>query len=932
MKGQDTDRIHPVKNRAAGGLGWLGFGILLLGGLASRGLRFGGRFGLWAHWDEVRLALPALGMLQGDFPIHHLGVEYMGAFPSYLLAPWFLLFGSSPPALDCFAYGTGLALWGTGYLVARGFAGRRAAAGFALVSVVPTLLLNQWSLNGNLNYPFLLLLGNLLLLLTRLLFFTRNPAGSCFLATGFLAGLGWWNNLLILVYLLPIALLTLRTGLWLQKRFWLLPWGFLFGSLPVWLYELGHFPSARMAASRGGDAPIELGAKGLLLLTESLPRLLGWEPGALAGPGLAGLTVFLALWGGYSLYGVLRRDAGEMAWLIGLRTGPPAGRIILWGVLAANLALILATPRGGEIGGTGIRYLLPFYSVLPVWMGEALERLWARRRPLALAALAGWLGIQSWVNWRDTLGSVPAPERRWAAVTGRMAPLTVWLEERGLRRIYLEDPPGMTSYEFTFLTGGRIVAADPWREEYLPHAVLVDGADSPPFVTGRKTAGPGPWNQGLAGALKALGREPRIDRVGAFEVFRYQGAGMGSYEAVSPRKWRLSARPHAEAAGCMIDREAATGWTTDGPQEPGQEIVVDLGGRERLGRMDLWSPLWQDMPHSFQLVGSPDGRNWQTLAEVLDYRGPFFSAGPHPFLKVRRGRVQLVFPPRDLRYLRFIQKGRSAGHSWSVHEIHLYRPAGETGGHPSPAGIFSLLRQEGVRLFYADPWLSAGINRLSGGSIRTIPYNLYVNNYGRTEPAPERTAAMALQKGTALFLQKEADSQEVRDLLTGQGAAWKAVPTKGGTLIVFSNGVERDRPLPRENWRVTTQEGRETVTAVLDGKESTGWTPAGAGGEGQLLIDLGSPRPVQRLRVELEGLSGGGQPRLGLSEDGRRWERPAGLSWSGPVTFDGWGVVRNSAESWDVRFPSRRIRYLQLEFPPGGGRRGLEIREISIYE
>jgi hypothetical protein len=235
-------------------------------------------------------------------------------------------------------------------------------------------------------------------------------------------------------------------------------------------------------------------------------------------------------------------------------------------------------------------------------------------------------------------------------------------------------------------------------------------------------------------------------------------------------------------------------------------------------------------------------------------------------------------------------------------------------------------------LFYADPWLSAGINRLSGGFIRTIPYNFYVNNYGRTEPAPELTAAAVLQKGTALFLQKEADSQEVRDLLAGQGAAWKAVPTKGGTLIVFSGGGERDRPIPRENWRVTTGEGRQSVTAVLDGKGSTGWTPAGAGGEGKLRIDLGSQRPIQRLRVDLEGLSGGGQPLLFISEDGRRWERLSGLSWSGPVYFDGWGVVRNSEKSWDVRFPSRRIRYLQLEFPPRGGQRGLEIREIFLYD
>ena len=264
--------LPPLVNRPAGiSNGWLWLGILVLVGLASRGLRFWGRFGLWAHWDEVRLAVPALGILQGDFPIHQLGVEYMGAFPSYLLAPWFLFFGSSPLALDCFAYGAGLTLWGTGYLVARRFSGRRAAACYALLAAVPTLLLNRWSLNGNLNYPLLLLLGNLLLLLTRSLFFGRRNLSVYWLAAGLLGGLGWWNNLLILVYLLPLGVLGLRTLLGFGKRIWLFLLGFLGGSLPMWLYELGHFPSARLATFRGGEVPIGLADKGILLLSESFP-------------------------------------------------------------------------------------------------------------------------------------------------------------------------------------------------------------------------------------------------------------------------------------------------------------------------------------------------------------------------------------------------------------------------------------------------------------------------------------------------------------------------------------------------------------------------------------------------------------------------------------------------------------------------------------
>jgi F5/8 type C domain len=922
----------PVNRPAGISTGWLWLGILVLGGLASRALRFWGHFGLWAHWDEVRLAVPALGILQGDFPVHQLGVEYMGAFPSYLLAPWFFVFGSSPLALDCFAYGAGLTLWGTGYLVARRFSGRRAAACYALLSAVPALLLNQWSLNGNLNYPLLLLLGNLLLLLTRSLFFGRRNLPVYWLSAGLLGGLGWWNNLLVLVYLIPLGVLALRTRLGFEKRFWFFPLGFMAGSLPMWLYELGHFPSARLATFRGGESSIGLADKGILLLSESFPRLLGFEPGKLGGPSQVLAAVFLILFGAYFLVSALRRDAGEMAWLLGLRSLPGAGRIILWGILASNLALVLFTPRGGEIGGTGIRYLLPLYSVLPVWMGEALERGLNRKKALAIGVLAGWLGFQSWINWQDTVGSVPPAERRWEALRRHTDPLRQWLEARGLRRIYLEEAPGITSYEFTFLTGGKIVAADPWREEYLPLAVLVDGADKPPWVRGRKPAGNGRLTRGITGTLRALGWQPEVEEVGPFEVVRYKGEAAQGYEAVSRQEWTLTAQPNPTTAEYLADRDATSGWTTNGPQEPGQWITVDLGKRERLGRMDLAVPLWQDIPQDFRLEGSLDGSNWLSLAEVFDYIGPFFSAGPHPFLKVRRGRVQVVFPPRDLRYLRFVQQGKTGVRSWSANEIFLYRPAVRPAENPAPPKLLSILNREGVRFLYADPWLSARVNRLSNGAIRTVPSNLYVNSYGRIDPAPEVIASTVLQKGVALFLRKEAGGEETRALLSGQPAAWKAVPIEGGTLIIFGSGEERDRLIPRDDWQVTGIASEEKIEAVRDGKRKTGWKPDWTKGQGNLRIDLGRLRPIQRLRVDLEAPGGRIRPTISVSQDGIHWEGVPALTWSGPVYFDGWGLLRNGEKTWDVRFPSRRIRYLRLEFTPSDSPRTLEVQEINGYE
>ena len=251
---------------------------------------------------------------------------------------------------------------------------------------------------------------------------------------------------------------------------------------------------------------------------------------------------------------------------------------------------------------------------------------------------------------------------------------------------------------------------------------------------------------------------------------------------------------------------------------------------------------------------------------------------------------------------------------------------------PSPSKLLSILNREGVRFLYADPWLSARVNRLSNGAIRTVPSNLYVNSYGRIGPAPEVIQSTVLKRGAALFLRKETDDEETRTLLSGQSVAWKAVPTEGGTLIIFGSGEQKDRLIPREDWQVTAVASEEKIEAVRDGKRKTGWKPDWTKGQGNLRIDLGSLRPIRRLRVDLEAPEGRMQPTIAASQDGIHWERVPELIWSGPVYFDGWALLRNGEKTWDVRFPRRRIRYLRLEFTPPGRPRTLEVQEIYGYE
>jgi hypothetical protein len=102
-------------------------GLLALGA-AVRALRFGAPIAFaWARGDEPRLAILALGILQDVFPIHQLGYEYHGAAPAYPVALLFALLRPTPFAFDLAAFSVGLAVLGTGYLLARRILPRPAA-------------------------------------------------------------------------------------------------------------------------------------------------------------------------------------------------------------------------------------------------------------------------------------------------------------------------------------------------------------------------------------------------------------------------------------------------------------------------------------------------------------------------------------------------------------------------------------------------------------------------------------------------------------------------------------------------------------------------------------------------------------------------------------------------------------------------------------
>ena len=207
------------------------------------------------------------------------------------------------------------------------------------------------------------------------------------------------------------------------------------------------------------------------------------------------------------------------------------------------------------------------------------------------------------------------------------------------------------SYGMTCMAGGWVIVADLWREQFVEHGRLVDAAVAPPIVAIEPAA---PLlRSGLAGLDLAV----RETDVGGLRVLQTAPRFATTFAALPRNGWTITASHRAERAADLIDGDASTSWFTGEGQTPGQWVAVDLGAPELLTRVDLLAIDWQNVPAGLRIEVSDDGRRWETVSAVPEYWGPLFFSEHHPFLKVRRGRVQAIFPPVRVRHLRVVQHG-----------------------------------------------------------------------------------------------------------------------------------------------------------------------------------------------------------------------------------------------------------------------------------
>ncbi len=192
------------------------------------------------HSDEAIVGLMARHINQGQpIPVFFYGQPYMGSLDPWLVSIAFRLFGESVLSIRLVQSALYLALVGTTMLLALRLSASVQVAAIAglLIAIPPTVLTlyTTVSLGG---YGETLVIGNLLLLVGYEIRQRQKASWRYWLALGFVTGLGWWTNSLIVVYAIPVAILLLP-GNWRRGRMIMLALvAFIVGSLPWWLYKL----------------------------------------------------------------------------------------------------------------------------------------------------------------------------------------------------------------------------------------------------------------------------------------------------------------------------------------------------------------------------------------------------------------------------------------------------------------------------------------------------------------------------------------------------------------------------------------------------------------------------------------------------------------------------------------------------------------------
>ena len=878
--------------------------------------------------DESVIGIMSLRVLAGEFPVFFYGQNFMGSLEAYLSAVLVLGFGPQAWVLELLPVMLSFLFLLVIRQLGRTFFSEKVVLLALLYLALPPYFYLDWTHEARSHYPLTLIFGSLLLVLVSRIIYLGSRSGDRsrhLVLLGLMAGLGWWTNHLIVCYLLPAFFF-----LWLfDKKLPLRPSSFLviplflLGSLPQFLYQarqpdpglqitrLFVWPDWKIIAADffGNTLPI-LGG---------IPYPLTPEPGKIIP-----LILFMTLLG-LSLASIMLERKAGLAGLFGPLYRKPKGTALLLLTLLATTAINMLTVFNVRLSDDDPKYFLPYYTSIPFFLALFIDKITRKSLVGGLVLLVLILGINFWGTFIKPGWPFLVAEKRQAAEQrkNKDSALIRAITEKGIQRLYSTHCPD----RLTFLSGGKMIAVDPYQAGYLRYAQWVDSTDRPAYLY--------LWPDTLwEDNLKALGGGYRkTTPAPGFALYTDFIPPPGPFVPLSRRGWSATASSGQDLTRDAFDGDMLSRWYST--QEAGGFFLLDLGRTEIINKVSWWPGSYRHIPAGYQIEVSETGKNWQIICGVEDYVGPFFWSGPGPMIKIRRGRVEAYFDPVPSRFLKItLIKGRP-GSIWSINELLVYQTAGAdkrtAAGDGTIQGLAAFLKEQGVKRAYGDHWLSAVIQVKSGGTIRTMGSNHFSGDNGEVVPPLDLIDSIELTPTTAMVIDRT-ELPEVEEMLEWYGVTFQQKAF--GPYRVCYHFLKVPRvPLDRSRWRASANANQREVSLALDGNLRTRWTSLKPQSPDlHFELDLGRMETVGGMTLN-QGSSLRDYPRdlkLFVSADGKRWWNVE-TQWLSDPYWAGNRLFNKRGDRLTYFFQPVSCRYLKLEQGGSDPVYYWSIHEIDLF-
>ena len=660
-------------------------------------------YALHGNPDYAVVVLMVRHILAGvDFPVFFYGQSYMGSLEPAFSALLGLFLGPTP-----FAVCLGTALLAFAMIAAVHRLAWRVAGPVAAVAASALCLIGP---AGYFHYVASPRGGYALgLLLTVLLLHDAVFLGADgvtvrarrFLPLGLIVGLGFWNFWLTMPAVATAgAMLLWRLRLRLIRPA-VLGWGslgFFLGSLPWWVWNIGHeWQSLGATSGAGGLGQSFQTAR--LLFFERLPALFAnfHEP---AGKPLAAAAILLLALPLVVAFLPRRPDAE-----------PSALRRLLWAsaLFTGAFAAAYAFSSFGTVNSA--RYLLPFVPLFAVLAGSGVgatlrSAAVARHRgaiaALLLAAAAGivCIGVEVGGHLPDLKGH-RAVKTRWHASALTLA------SHPDLPKAYFAD---FMLYGINWATEEQVCAVSPTLYRYAPYFDRLENADSP-------------------GVLENFrGFDHFLSNTCATAKFMKLPGNRVHYD-VTPPKWTFGVLPPGRITA-MID-SSGRNWK-DALCDHNGETLAELqpvpGARESELVVTLVDPVEvcglrvvnrsRDASACWAVDGrSEAGGAWRELSGMFQDSGYFWS-GPRFYYAGVSHRSEKIFAKTRVRELRLRKTNPPASGGASIETLQVLVPSDLRADLDMAAAALSI-QEAGITSVYADRWHARELHRLSGGALWT---------------------------------------------------------------------------------------------------------------------------------------------------------------------------------------------------------------------